>query len=138
MTQSVVTLFAGGGGKSLGAKQAGCRLVGAVEYDPDICTMYELNVSLHITCARVEDVDYRPYSGVDGGMLSPSCKNASVANTNAGEYEADLSAAEAVCRFIREARPKWCFLENVWGYRYFRSLHSITSTLLRYGYSYEL
>ena len=33
---SVITLFCGGGLKSEGARQAGCELVGAIEYDEAI------------------------------------------------------------------------------------------------------
>lgn len=134
----VVSLFAGGGGKSLGAKMAGCDLVGAVEYEPAICEVYARNVSKNITCVRVEDQDYRSYAGIDGGMASPRCTTASVANSGATETVEDRISALATARFIKEARPKWFVLENVWGYRKFHSFKVIMDTLTILGYTVDV
>ncbi len=138
VAQTVVTFFSGGGGKALGAKLAGCNLVGAVECEADICEVYAQNVSPIITCARVETVDFRQWIGIDGAMASPVCTRASVANPLAGECEIDIIAGEATARFIRIVRPKWFFLENVYGYRRFEAFRLIVNALTECGYSFQV
>lgn len=134
---NLLSLFSGGGLADTGAAQAGFVPVGAVEYDEEIAAAYRANLGSHITCARVQDVAYRPFTGVDALWASPSCVNASVANQDAGETEADREAAEAVCRALREARPRWFVLENVYGYRSFDSFRAICRELQSLGYQWS-
>ena len=134
MTKTVVTLFAGGGVGTLGAVAAGYTPVGAVEYAPEIAEYYALNVSPLVTVANVEDVDPRPYAGIDLLMASPVCTRMSVANANRGETDVDRIAAEGVCRWLRDARPKRFVMENVTQYRVSDSCKSILKTLDELGY----
>jgi site-specific DNA-cytosine methylase len=135
--QTVLTLFAGGGLKSYGAKLAGCELVGAIEYDEAIAGCYAMNVSPFVTVAKVQDVDFRPYSDVDGLLMSPPCPSFSVAKSCGKETELDIAMADACCRAIREMRPKWMMLENVYGYRKSVSFGKIVDTLTELGYSFD-
>ena len=59
-THSAVTLFSGGGLSALGARQAGYDLVGAVEYDEKIASVYSGNLGGHVTVGKVEDVSPAP------------------------------------------------------------------------------
>lgn len=43
MSKTVISLFAGGGGSSLGYKMAGCQVLAAVEYDPHAAETYRNN-----------------------------------------------------------------------------------------------
>lgn len=139
MSATLLSLFSGGGLADVGARQAGFEPVGAVEWDPAIADAYAANVGPHVTVSPVEQVDYRPFAGVGAVWASPCCTNASVANQQGGESEQDRSAGEAVCRCLREARPRVFVLENVWGYRKFDAFAGILNTLqtLGYGWRYE-
>lgn len=136
MRRTLLTLFAGGGLADLGAKAAGYTPVGAVEWDPAIAAIYADNHGDHVTVAPVEEVDYRPYAGVHAAWFSPCCTNASVANSDGEEAEADRSAAAAIVRCLREARPEVCVLENVWAYREFDSFQTILRGLWDLGYRF--
>lgn len=130
----LLSLFAGGGLADLGAQQAGYQPVAAVEYDAAIAGVYAANLGDHITVARVQDVDYRPWAGVDAVWASPSCVRASVANQNAGEAPEDLECAAAIIRCLHETRPRVFALENVGPYRKFDAYRAIVAALLDMGY----
>lgn len=130
MSHSVVSLFCGCGGKTLGATRAGFTPVLSVEYDPAIAAVYADNFGAESLLVRdVRDVDYAPFAGADLLMASPVCTRASRASASAGEAELDISCAEAVARAIRQIRPRWFLLENVAAYRSFASLGIITNAL---------
>ena len=134
---TLVSLFSGGGLADLGARAAGFDPVGAVEYDEQIASVYSENLGKHVLCAKVQDVDHRPFAGVDAVWASPVCTNASTANTGGEESESDLSAAEAVCRCLREVRPRFFALENVYPYRHFDAFKSICRELQALGYQWS-
>jgi site-specific DNA-cytosine methylase len=136
VNRDCLTLFAGGGIADCGIHAAGWRTVGAVEWDPAIAAVFAENHGLAPLVAGVETVDYRPFAGVDAVWSSPCCTNASVAKANGEEAPEDLSAAEAVCRCLREVRPRVFALENVWGYRNFRAFSLILRELEALGYAF--
>ena len=132
---TLVTLFSGGGLADVGYRAAGFEPIGAVEFEASIAEWYVRNLGDHCRIASVSDVDYRPWAGVDLLHVSPPCTNASVANQKAGETEQDLENAAAVCRALREMRPRWFVLENVTGYAKFKSYRQVLITLLELGYA---
>ena len=134
MSLETVTLFSGCGLKALGARQAGYSLVGAVEYNEAIASVYADNLGPCVTVGKVEEVSPLPYVGIDALLASPVCTRASVANANRGESEVDLAAAECVCHWLRVTRPKCYVMENVTQYRAFESYRRIMSTLYELGY----
>lgn len=129
-----LSMFSGGGLSDIGALAAGCELVGAVEIDPQVCEVYADNHGAHILCAKVEDVDYRRWAGVDVAWASPVCTSFSVAKAGRAELDIDMTAAEAVCRMLREARPQGFCLENVRGYAKSCAFALICETLTDLGY----
>lgn len=134
---TLLSLFSGGGLVEAGAVAAGYEPVGAVEFDPAIAAVYAANHGDHVRVSPVEDVDYRPWAGVYAVWASPSCKNASVANANAGEAPEDYAAAAAIVRCLRETRPQVFVLENVQGYAKFASFQTVLCGLRELGYRYR-
>lgn len=133
---SFSSLFGGGGLADIGAMQAGCTPIWTVEYDAAIAEWHCRNVPGEVVVAPVQDVDPHSLPVPDILWASPSCKRATVANTE-GEGEEDMSAAEAVCKFLRIMRPKGFILENVRGYRTFRAMALIRACLTRLDYWWD-
>lgn len=134
MNPTLGVMFAGGGVGTIGLDMAGLSPAWAVEYSPEIAEYHRLNLPGECIIADVSDVDYSQLRGVDFLWTSPSCVNASVANANAGEKEADRQAARAVALAIDELRPRWFALENVTAYRHFDSFKLICDALANLGY----
>lgn len=131
--------FTGGGGADVGAVAAGLIPVGGVEYRPDIAYVYEANFGHPLTIAPVQDVDYAEVAARLPGPVchhhaSPSCKNASVVNANAGETDEDIAAALGVIRALEAFRPVVFTLENVRAYAKFDAYARIVAALRRLGY----
>src|SRR6478609_6815874 len=115
-TYTGVTLCSGGGGSALGLIAAGVQPVGAVEYDAAIAAHYAAQIGPHVLVAPVQAVDYSQWAGVDVLQASPPCPNFSNAKQGGAEGPGDLAIAEAICRALREIRPRTFWLENVGGY----------------------
>jgi len=137
--------FSGGGLADVGAVQAGFTAVFAVEGDPGnwaqsmrIADAYEANLGAHVVRKAVQDVDPATLPAVDWFHASPVCKNASVANQNAGEKDVDIVTAQATAAYIAEHRPRFVTIENVWGYRKFEAWHLIARELTAQGYQFRV
>lgn len=137
------TMFSGGELFGLGAVNAGLSHLWGVEFRPDIAEVARLN-GFEMLTADVCEVDYSTLRRPDHLHASPSCKNASIANSSAeinedGTKEArqDIEAAKAVCRAIDALRPDTFTLENVYAYRNFKSFRLILNCLARHGYFYD-
>lgn len=116
-------LFAGAGGSTQGLKQAGYRVLGAVEYDPACATTYRRN---HKGTKLIED-DIRDISpagfmdamGVEPGELDllnacPPCQGFSSLGAMDAEDERN-ELVSTVFPFIEQMKPKAFVLENVPG-----------------------
>lgn len=133
--KTTASLFTGGGGFEIGAMMAGYRPIWGVEIRPDIAAVAERNIpGLRVIVSDVAAVDYASLPKVDHLHASPSCKNASNANSEGEEESEDLSSALAVCRAIRGVGPEHFTLENVWYYRTFESFKLILDCLEECGY----
>lgn len=129
------SLFTGGGLWDVGAMMAGLTPVWGVEIRADIAAVAEKSIpGLKVVVSDVAAVDYSALPKVDHLHASPSCKKASIANSDGGECEEDIAAALAACRAIKEVGPNTFTLENVWGYREFEAFKLIVSQLTRLGY----
>ena len=131
--KTFATLFSGGEGVGVGLQAAGLSHLWGVEYDSQIAAVAQGN-GFDVTVADVRDVDYAAMPRADWLHASPSCKNASNANPNAGETQEDIDAAKAVCRALDAQQPEVFTLENVWGYRTFAAFRLICDQLGRMGY----
>lgn len=140
VTATFYSYFRGGGGADLGAEQAGYTSIGGVELMPEIAAACDVNFPQSPT--TVADV-----CAVDPAALlrsapwwfhaSPSCRNASQANSDAGETQEDRDAGRAVARFISCWLPQRFTLENVFQYRTFDAFGSILQALKDCGYSFD-
>lgn len=129
------SLFTGGGSFDIGALQAGFTPVWGVEIDPKIAEYAERNIKdFRVIVSDVATVDYSILPHVNHLHLSPVCKNASVANSQAGEAPEDIEAAKASCRAIETLQPETVTLENVWPYRDFEAFRLIVRCLRENGY----
>lgn len=129
------SLFTGGGLWDVGAMMAGLTPVWGVEIRPDIAAVAERNIpGLRVIVSDVAAVDYSALPKVDHLHASPSCKNASGANSEGEESPEDLAAAEAICRALREVGPATFTLENVWAYRNFEAFKLVVGQLTCLGY----
>jgi DNA (cytosine-5)-methyltransferase 1 len=120
---TVVSLFAGCGGSSLGYALAGCKVLGAIEWDTHAAQTYALNFPK--TRLWAEDIsrlcvdDVMQILGLTPGELtildgSPPCQGFSMA----GKREVSdprNQLFEEYLRFLRGLKPKAFVLENVPG-----------------------
>lgn len=130
---SALSLCAGGGLAAGGMRDAGCELVGAVEYDPNIAGVYAANFDTAPVVAPVQGVEFQQYTGVDLVQVSPPCPNFSVAKRGT-ESDVDQAIADAVVRCLEITRPRVFWLENVEGYAKSRSYAAIRAALDRLDY----
>jgi site-specific DNA-cytosine methylase len=131
--RTFASLFSGGEGAGVGARQAGYTHLWGIEYWAEA-----------VECARVNGFDcihgsvlttrFRTLAAPTWLHLSPPCVTASVANAKAGESLMDAALASACCEAIDELMPAWVSLENVWGYRKYASFKAIVETLEEAGY----
>lgn len=134
---TIATLFSGGEGVGVGAKQAGLTHLWGVEYDDAIAQVARNNGFNTIT-GNVMDVALmlslpRP----DVLHASTVCKNASNAKTDGEESPEDIASADATCAYIDHFRPDIFTLENVYGYRTFTAFAHIMECLNRNGYRFD-
>lgn len=129
---SVVDLFAGAGGLSLGFESAGFKVQG-FEMDSDCCSTYNLNLSgpCHRTVLHLES--NLPYADVLIG--GPPCQPFSVAGRQSGLTD-ERNGFPAFVSAVRRIRPKIFIVENVRGvyYRNKEYINSVCRELASLGY----
>jgi len=113
-----IDLFAGGGGSSWGAHQAGIDVVAAFD-------LWELAGQNHRTNfpnarfyhGRLEDVNVskvaKEVGAIDLILASPECTNHSPAKGNKPRCEESKNTAFQVTRFAKKLKPRWIVIENV-------------------------
>ncbi|HJP93608.1 MAG TPA: DNA cytosine methyltransferase [Pyrinomonadaceae bacterium] len=142
-----IDLFSGCGGLTLGLKQAGFRVIGAVECDTLAATTYKAN---HPS-VRVWTKDIRTVSVAEikrklrlkRGQLDllagcPPCQGFSTITTRNGNKKRSTDPRNDLVfefmRFVRGLRPKAIMLENVPGLAKNWRLRKILAELRRQGY----
>lgn len=117
-TIRAIDLFAGGGGSSWGAHQAGIDVVAAFD-------LWELAGQSHRTNfpkasfyhGRLEEVDVgrvaKEIGKIDLILASPECTNHSPAKGNKPRCEISKDTAFQVTRFAKKLKPRWIVIENV-------------------------
>ena len=121
----------------MGMCAAGWTHLWGVEFDPHIASVAHMNDFTSVIIADVRCVDYSKLERPDHLHASPSCKRASVANSEGIESDEDIEAAEAVCRALRCLKPDTFTLENVYAYRKFKAYQIISTCLDDLGYWWE-
>lgn len=144
---TAVDLFSGCGGMTLGLRQAGFKVIGAVDVDPLSVETYRKNHK----AVRVWETDIRNLSasevmktlGIRKGELDllagcPPCQGFSSMRTmNGGRRVRDPEQKDLVfefLRFVRELKPKAVMMENVPGLARDSRMRKLTRELRLLGY----
>lgn len=116
-----IDIFSGAGGLSLGAEMAGIRVSTAVEIDKSAAQTFQRNhKGAEVLQEDIRKID--PQSLIKEGkpafviMGGPPCQGFSMSNTRTRnmENQKNYLFLEFV-RFVKEIKPAWFVLENVWG-----------------------
>jgi len=142
-----IDLFSGCGGLTLGLKQAGFRVVGAVEVDPLAVKTYKSNHKR----ISVWQSDIRKLAAskvmrsleIESGEIDllagcPPCQGFSALRTrNGARWNRDKrnNLVRDMLRFIRVFRPKAVMMENVPGLERRRPFHNLCRGLKSLGYT---
>lgn len=112
---TVVELFSGAGGLSLGLKRAGFQHIAAVERDVHCVQTYEANFpGANILSGDIRDFDLYKYRGADLVAGGPPCQPFS----SMGKGERDKDPRDMVPHFVRAVatiKPRVFLMENVPG-----------------------
>lgn len=145
-TPQAIDLFCGCGGLSLGLRDAGFRVIGAVDVDPLAVKAYRLNhPDTHVwerDIRRLPVTEVRRELGLKSGQLDllagcPPCQGFSTMRThNSGRAVADErnDLVLQFIRFVRGLRPRSIMLENVPGLGHDERLQALVRELERQGY----
>lgn len=111
----IISLFSGAGGLDLGLIQAGNEVVWANDIDKDAVATYRENISEHITCDDIKNIDIATLPTADVVVGGFPCQGFSQAN-RLRTLEDDRNR---LYRFfyttIKEKQPKFFIAENVKG-----------------------
>ncbi|MFZ5833557.1 MAG: DNA cytosine methyltransferase [Planctomycetota bacterium] len=111
-------LFCGGGGSSLGAKQAGAIPVGGADSWSVAVEAYRNNLPAAKTYLQdvgtlAPDTVLEELGRIDLLLASPECTHHSVAKGNKPRSEESKQLAFQVIRFAEVLQPRWIVVENV-------------------------
>jgi DNA (cytosine-5)-methyltransferase 1 len=143
---TVVDLFCGCGGGSMGFHQAGFRTVGAVEIDQDAAAAFTLNTGLTPIVKDIRDVsgdDLLAPAGIRRGELTllfgcPPCQSFTVLRRGAKPTKRDRHRNGLIYEYLRlveELYPRHIAFENVPGlvegrwHTYFKNFRAILGDL---------
>lgn len=118
---TVLDLFCGVGGFSLGAVRAGFRLIGSVDWDKDALRMHEVNFprsphwKVDLLSTSAQDIQNKfDFKQVDGVIGGPPCQGFS----RMGHQRPDDSRNVLFAKFfalVSDLHPKFFLAENVLG-----------------------
>jgi len=141
-----IDLFSGCGGLTLGLKQAGFRVIGAVEIDPLAVETYTANHKRVVVWSqdirKLSIAEVKRRLRLDLGQLDllagcPPCQGFSRMTTLNGRFSVRDPRNDLVyqfIRFVRGLRPKSIMMENVPGLARDRRLKKLVFELGKMGY----
>jgi DNA (cytosine-5)-methyltransferase 1 len=112
----LVDLFAGFGGSSEGATQAGARVVYAANHDPLAVRVHSENhPEARHECQDLRQADWTKLPPHDGVIASPACQPHSTASQpgRRPHHNAMRATAWAVVDCVEVTRPRFLIVENV-------------------------
>lgn len=118
---TAIDLFCGSGAVSLGLKQAGFDVVGAVDYEPGACRTYRANhPSVRLIEKDIRLVDPNDFSdlvpsGLDLLVICAPCQPFSSQNRSRSTDDSRIDLVSESKKFILRFNPSIVFLENVPG-----------------------
>ncbi|MBL1176932.1 DNA cytosine methyltransferase [Pantanalinema sp. GBBB05] len=132
------SICTGGALFDVGAQMAGYTLSWGIEHDPAIAEVASTNLPIEMIVRCVTKIDWRRVERPNHLHMSPPCQNASIAkqvdDETARETKVDQEIGQACCDAIFILQPDTVTLENVIGYRKFRTFQKIVDTLWGLGY----
>jgi DNA (cytosine-5)-methyltransferase 1 len=139
MTLRAIDLFCGGGGSSWGARDAGAKMVGAVDAWDIATKTYQDNFpTAQVVCATLGE---RSNAGilpnvakVDLIIASPECTHHSIARGAKPLDEESRRSGFFIMPFIRSMEPRWIVFENVPRMRSWPGFDDMIAKVQRYGY----
>lgn len=134
-----IDLFAGGGGSSWGAHQAGIDVVAAFDLWELAGQSHRVNFpDSQFYHGRLEDVDVSKVSkeigAIDLILASPECTNHSPAKGNKPRCEESKNTAFQVTRFAKKMKPRWIVIENVVNMKRWSRYEEFKTALETLGY----
>jgi DNA (cytosine-5)-methyltransferase 1 len=133
-------LFCGGGGSSLGAKQAGATIIGGIDNWSVATDAFAINFPGTVTYSGdLRTIKPRKIAKeighIDLLLASPECTHHSVAKGNRPRREDSKELAFQVPRFAKALCPRWIVVENVIQMRSWASFPMWLSALRQLGYT---
>lgn len=116
-----IDIFSGAGGLSLGAEMAGINVRYGIEINNYAAASFAYNHKeakvLTNDIAKIKTSELKlGHKGVFVIMGGPPCQGFSMSNTMSRNMDNDKNFLYLeFVRFVRELKPKWFVLENVWG-----------------------
>ncbi len=111
----IASLFAGAGGLDLGLINAGANVIWANDIDRDACDTYAANISHHVICDDICNIDFRLISEVDIVVGGFPCQGYSHANLLRSKDDIRNTLYRQLLRCIQTVRPRVFLAENVRG-----------------------
>lgn len=132
-----IDLFAGAGGFSTGAAQAGARVVFAANHWPAAVEIHAANhPETDHACQDLQQIDWRTVPPHDLLLASPACQGHSRARgTDKPHHDALRSTAWAVTSAVECHRPTAFIVENVPDFMRWELFNVWISSLERLGYN---
>ena len=132
-------LFCGGGGSSLGLKNAGIEISGAVDMWDFAIETYRHNFpDTKVYSNKLENLSpnrlKNEIGNVDIIVSSPECTNHTCAKGNKPRCESSRETAFEVIRYAKVFKPRWLVLENVVHMRPWARYEEFLSNLRLLGY----
>jgi DNA (cytosine-5)-methyltransferase 1 len=122
-----------------GLKKLGGVPAWAIECDSAIAHCYHQNhPGSEVIIKFAQEINFNGLANIDLLVATPSCKNASTLKGNSrGETSEDYAVGEAIALAIESKLPKFVLIENVWGYRLFKSFERIKASLDKHRYYFN-
>lgn len=131
---ATLDLFAGAGGSSCGARQAGADVVAGVDmWSVAKDTFLDNFDGADFFSERAERIAVKRIARELGDihllLVSPDCTNHTCAKGNGTRSEASRMTAFQAIRFAKELRPRWVIIENVIHMRPWKRYQTLISQL---------
>ena len=112
---TIISLFSGAGGLDLGLIKAGNSVIWANDIDSDAVETYTRNISDHISCTDIKDVNIASLPIADVVVGGFPCQGFSLANLQRQAGDVRNKLYKYFFNVIKEKQPKYFIAENVKG-----------------------
>ncbi|WP_414498787.1 DNA cytosine methyltransferase [Stenotrophomonas maltophilia] len=132
-----IDLFAGGGGFTEGAQQAGCEVVWAANHWPAAVATHALNhPHTEHACQDLQQADWSRLPAFDLLLASPACQGHTHARgKERPHHDATRSTAWAVVSALESCSPDFALIENVPEYMQWRLFPAWCAAVTALGYA---